>query len=49
MNIARIVDALVAKSVIGPGQTLPQNDLQWQTRPASTASYGVSNPTTALK
>jgi pilus assembly protein CpaB len=32
------VDVLVAKSDIGLGQTLTQNDIQWQTWPASTAS-----------
>ena len=32
------VDVLVAKSDIGLGQTLTQNDMQWQTWPASTAS-----------
>src|SRR6202043_2191158 len=32
------VDVLVAKSDIGLGQTVTQNELQWQTWPASTAS-----------
>ncbi len=32
------VDVLVAKSDIGLGQTVTQNDMQWQTWPASTAS-----------
>src|SRR5487761_297461 len=32
------VDVLVAKSDIGLGQTVSQNELQWQTWPASTAS-----------
>ena len=32
------VDVLVAKSDIGLGQTVTQNDVQWQTWPASTAS-----------
>jgi pilus assembly protein CpaB len=32
------VDVLVAKSDIGVGQTLTENDMQWQTWPAATAS-----------
>src|SRR5512135_22925 len=32
------VDVLVAKSDIAVGQTLTENDMQWQTWPAATAS-----------
>ena len=39
----RTVDVLVAQSDFGPGQTLTQNDMQWQTWPAST--WPISGPT----
>jgi len=38
--VARLqtVDVLVAKSDIGPGQTVASNDMQWQSWPAAAAS-----------